>query len=238
MIRTIVLAAAGRGTRMKHLAQNHSKHLVEIAGRPFFYYTLSSIRAAGFQRIIVVVGHHAARMREFLSSLPYPVEVVDQAEVVGEKYGTASVVEAARHSIGEQSFVYQMGDWVYTPEVYAPLRVEDGFCRASSMPYQVPHQFGIVEQKNGWLKRIVEQSSEPGTYEINNALYSFTPAIFPAIDAVVPSPRGEYEIPDAINALAAQHLVKVVSLPAGAGIELGKPEDLPLVEQFIQEHFS
>ena len=89
MIRTIVIAAAGQGTRMKHLSEDKPKHLVRVAGKPFLHYVLHAIHAAGFERIIVVVGYHAEKMEAFLADQPYDITVVNQLEKMGDKAAKA-----------------------------------------------------------------------------------------------------------------------------------------------------
>lgn len=53
MIDTIMLFAAGRGTRMKHLTDDSPKTLINILGRPILHYTLDMCKQHGFKRIII-----------------------------------------------------------------------------------------------------------------------------------------------------------------------------------------
>ncbi|PIR89998.1 mannose-1-phosphate guanyltransferase, partial [bacterium (Candidatus Gribaldobacteria) CG10_big_fil_rev_8_21_14_0_10_37_21] len=56
MISKVVIAAAGQGTRMKHLSQNKSKHLICVKEKPFLCYLMDNLIKAGYQDIILVVG--------------------------------------------------------------------------------------------------------------------------------------------------------------------------------------
>lgn len=236
MIRTIVIAAAGRGTRMKHLSENRPKHLVMVAGKPFLHYVLQSVRSAGFERIIVVVGYQANMVRDFLAGQPFEVEVVDQYEKVGDKVGTASVVEAVEEAVGGEPFVSVNGDTLYTPEVFTRLRQDDGITRLVGVHYPDPTHYGVLDvAADGQLRRIVEKPKEPISNYINLGMYSFQPAIFEVVKRVELSPRGEFEIVDALNLLAAQERVQVEQLQLD-WVDLGKPEDIPAVEQFILQH--
>jgi bifunctional UDP-N-acetylglucosamine pyrophosphorylase/glucosamine-1-phosphate N-acetyltransferase len=60
MLQAVILAA-GKGTRMK---SDLPKVLHEIGGRPLLAHVLDTVRAAGADRIVVVVGHQADRVRE------------------------------------------------------------------------------------------------------------------------------------------------------------------------------
>ncbi|MBU1890282.1 hypothetical protein KJ782_02205, partial [Patescibacteria group bacterium] len=73
----------------------------------------------------------------------------------------------------------------------------------------------------------------PPTNMTNAGLYKFTPKIFEAIKNIGLSPRGEYEITDAISWLAQQHLVKIQELK-DYWYDFGKPEDIKIVEEFLK----
>jgi NDP-sugar pyrophosphorylase family protein len=62
-IRTVVIAAAGRGKRMREYSDQYPKPLVPINGEPFLHYVLESVRAIGCQRIIVVATTRAIWQR-------------------------------------------------------------------------------------------------------------------------------------------------------------------------------
>jgi len=48
----VVIAAAGKGTRMKHLTKNKPKALIEIQKRPFLAYLLDNLLKASYKEII------------------------------------------------------------------------------------------------------------------------------------------------------------------------------------------
>jgi NDP-sugar pyrophosphorylase family protein len=236
MINTIVIAAAGRGTRMKHLSEDKSKHMVSVAGKPFFYYVLKSLKAAGFERVIVVIGYQAEVMQAFLDEQDMDITTVVQPDVVGDKYGTAAVLEAAADAIGNEPFVYMNGDSLYTENVFSVIAQDDGMNRVLGTYHPDPTQYGVIEAgTDGVLTRIVEKPKEPVCNVINMGLYSCTPSIFDVLPRVEKSPRGEYEIIDAINMLAADGVVRMEQLDGG-WVDLGKPEDIPQVEKFIVEN--
>lgn len=237
-ISTIVIAAAGRGTRMRELAADKPKHLVEVAARPFLWYSLEAARQAGFEQLIVVMGHHADVMRTFLASLPFPVIAVEQTEQVGDKYGTAAVVEAVAIAVGNQPFVFQNGDSLYTPKTLQTIRAQDGFHHLFGMQHADPRSFGVLDvDAEGFLQQVIEKPEVPPSNLINAGLYQFQPEIFEQVRNVQPSVRNEYELTDAINALAAHRRVKVDVL-TDEWAHLTTPEDIPSVEAFIQQHYS
>jgi glucose-1-phosphate thymidylyltransferase len=52
-----VVPAAGEGTRLRPLTDDRPKGLVEVAGRPILTHVFESLRAAGVDEIVVVVGY-------------------------------------------------------------------------------------------------------------------------------------------------------------------------------------
>ena len=63
---TAVILAAGQGTRMK---SSRPKVLHEILGRPMIAYLLDTLREAGVNDIVVVVGHQAEAVKAALTGL-------------------------------------------------------------------------------------------------------------------------------------------------------------------------
>ena len=92
MIRKVVVAAAGQGTRMLHLTKNKSKHLIKVNQKPFLTYLLDNLLKAGYKELILVVGYEEQKMRDFLKKYNYKATVINQFEILGGKekiYGTA-----------------------------------------------------------------------------------------------------------------------------------------------------
>src|SRR5690606_23415435 len=61
---TAVILAAGQGTRMK---SDLPKVLHPIAGRPMVHHVIRAVKAAGIERIVVVVGHGRDQVRAALA---------------------------------------------------------------------------------------------------------------------------------------------------------------------------
>ncbi len=232
-IRTIVIAAAGRGSRMKNLSSGRPKHLIPVAGKPFFGYLLKLVDQIGFDHVIVVVGYRADMMRAFLETQPYNITIVDQAEQVGDKYGTAAVVEAVEKEVKDEPFVFMNGDVLKTPNAIEALMEDDGFTRLVGTHHEDPTHYGVLDiDVDGMLQEIIEKPKAPICNVINLGIYSFQPSIFDIVKQLTPSERGEYEITDAINILAREGKVKVKQLQ-GEWVDFGKPEDIMAVEAFL-----
>ncbi|MFH1425900.1 MAG: sugar phosphate nucleotidyltransferase [Candidatus Kerfeldbacteria bacterium] len=233
MIDTIVIAAAGRGVRMKHLSDEQPKHLIHVAGKPFLHFLLKLVDQVGFRHIIVVAGYYADIMKKFLDSEPYDITMVNQSEREPNHYGTAMVVKAVEPELKGRPFVLINGDSLYTPEVLRSIREDDGFSHIVGTYHEDPTHYGVLDMgKDAFLKGIIEKPREPVSNLINLGVYVFQPEVFDVVRNVHESPRGEYEIVDAVNMMAADGKIKVQRM-AGEWVDFGKPEDIPEVERFL-----
>ncbi len=238
--------AAGKGTRMLELSADKPKHLIDVKDRPFLYYSLNNIKAAGFAEIILVVGHKKEKMAEFAQKYAgeFSLKLVDQFEKMGaEKYGTAMPIAAVEESIDGENFVVINGDDLYAVEDLTRMKeLDDEFCYAGGMTTDDPSPYGLFKTDgNSFLERIVEKpkpdidfdASRPRDYTVNIGMYKFTPEIFAAIKNIGLSPRGEYELTDAVSTLAKEKKVKTVPV-TGKWKSFTNPDDVKRMEDFLQ----
>jgi len=241
MIRKVVVFAAGRGTRMRALSKQTPKHLIQIFGKPFLYYLLSNLRQAGFEEIVMVTGYLSEQMEKFVSKHRHEFPLfttVNQFELLGEEmYGTLMPLIAAQDQVKDENFIVVMGDNLYSlTDLQAFRKQDDTYCYVGGFEVPNPEQYGtLVSSSDGYLQSIDERSSHPISNVINSALYKFTPEIFTKVDQVDKSPRGEYEITDAVTILADEHKVKVLPLQE-YWLDFGKPEDIEELENFIRNN--
>jgi bifunctional UDP-N-acetylglucosamine pyrophosphorylase/glucosamine-1-phosphate N-acetyltransferase len=91
---TAVVLAAGQGTRMK---SQHPKVLHKILGRPMIAYLLDTLKAAGIQDILVVVGYQAETVKAALAD--HQVRFVVQEP----QQGTGHAVQVAMEALPAQA---------------------------------------------------------------------------------------------------------------------------------------
>ncbi len=65
-VTTALLLAAGTGTRLQPLTFDAPKCLTEVGGIPILERLVNNLRAKGFERLVVVIGHLGDRIQEFL----------------------------------------------------------------------------------------------------------------------------------------------------------------------------
>lgn len=222
---------------MLPLTQEVPKPMVPVLGKPFLYYVLTQLDLAGFTDVVVVTGFKSDTVEKFVRTLPFEVSVVDQHAQFGtEHHGTAMPVKAVRELVGSEPFVYYYGDSLFSVPDLEQMRVEDGVMRVARFRSDFSPAYGqVVTDWEGRVQKIVEKPGEKLSDFVNVGLYTFTSAVFAELDKLQPSPRGEYEMTDVVNALAAQQSIKAVDLKDW-WVDFSTPADLPTVETFLRNH--
>ncbi|MDP3970462.1 MAG: sugar phosphate nucleotidyltransferase [bacterium] len=236
----IVIAAAGKGTRLQQFTEEIPKHIIEIADRPFIFYLLDAVVAANFRRIIIVGGHHFEKLVRAIEDYETDSEiiVVNQFDKIGEdKYGTACPLLAAEDIIQGDRFLYTMGDHLLSVEDLERMQMSTRDTLMATIEHDHPERYGVVELEDNRVLRIIEKPKNPKSNSVNVGLYTLPSKIFRVVHNLKTSERGEYEITDAINFLAKDEVVRAVPLK-GYWLDLGRPEDISSLVHFINNKQS
>jgi dTDP-glucose pyrophosphorylase len=229
----VIIMAAGKGIRMLPLTENIPKVLVEVNGKPFLYYVMKSLEKAGFDEFGLIAGYKKEKIGEFVKKYRFSAEIIEQKE----QLGTADAVRRAKDFVGEENFVVVGGDNLFDVKDLKKFNKYDSMNYIGGYKVDNPERYGVLVAKGDMLIRIHEKPKEFVGNLINAGLYKFTPEIFDAIGRIGKSPRGEYELTDAISLLAEKGKVKVIPLES-FWKDLGKLEDIPLMEKFLKGNWK
>jgi bifunctional UDP-N-acetylglucosamine pyrophosphorylase/glucosamine-1-phosphate N-acetyltransferase len=210
-----VILAAGKGTRMK---SDLPKVLHEAAGRPLLGWVLDAARAAGCERVAVVVGHGAEAVRARFAG-DADVTWIEQREQLGTGHALA---QAAAAVAGDALLLVLSGD---VPLVRADTlgrlveAAAAGWGAMAVATLDSPGSLGRVIGDGHGLERIVEardaSAEELEVRRVNAGLYALpAPAIFDFLARLAPdNAQGELYLTDAVTAAArAGHRVALVEL--------------------------
>jgi NDP-sugar pyrophosphorylase family protein len=201
-----VLLAAGKGTRMKELTNEIPKPMLSVRGKPILAHIVEGLRDAGVRRIQIVVGWRAEVVREHFGdgsqngvSIEYVTQVVQD--------GTGRVVELAKEFAGAAPFVLSYGDILIDPANYrriVDLEDAEAFISVKHNPGEIAKGGAIFVDEKFTVTDVREKPGpgEPTSPWYNAGVYTFRPSIFNYTARLEKSPRGEYELTDAIRALA------------------------------------
>ena len=201
-----VLLAAGRGTRMRELTAELPKPMLQVRGKPVLQHIVEGLRDAGVIDFLIVVGWRAEVVREFFGDgTKLGVRISYQTQTVQD--GTGKVVELAKDFTAGQPFVLSYGDILIAPENYP--RVCDALDGTEAVVTvkrsdDVSQGGAVFVNDNFELVDLREKPKpgEPASPWYNAGVYAFRPSIFDFIAKLERSPRGEYELTDAIRNLA------------------------------------
>ena len=214
-----IVLAAGKSTRMK---SSLPKVLHEVCGRPMIEYVLDAVRAAGVQRIVVVIGHQADRVRGELSGHD-DVDFALQSEQLGTGHAVMMCEAALADHDGKALIL--AGD---TPllrgeslaELLGVLDSEEAACVIGTAVTEQNEGLGrIVRDGQGEFVRIVEQKDaapeEAAIEEINTGCFAFdSKLLFQSLQQIRPNNvQGEYYLTDCPAVLLAEGR-RVVASPS------------------------
>ncbi|MBI5949642.1 MAG: nucleotidyltransferase family protein [Chloroflexi bacterium] len=230
MTTTAVLLAAGRGTRLGAITANYPKPLLDVGGMPIIARVLSGLARAGIEEVTIVTGHHAELLEAEIGNgaeSGLAIRYVRQERLEG----TARALSLAREWLGEERFFFGWGDILVRPENYRNVIRASRLADAAIAVNEVddPWAGGAVYiGEDGMVTRMVEKPPKgTSTTRWNNAGFGVLgPSIWPEIERLQPSARGEYELPGAIAALVESG-ARVRAVPMeGPWFDIGTPEDL------------
>jgi UDP-N-acetylglucosamine diphosphorylase/glucosamine-1-phosphate N-acetyltransferase len=242
MSRTAIILAAGKGTRME---SDLPKVLHEVLGRPMLRYVLDACRAAGCDRLIVVIGHGADLVRSTFADDGRDVTWVDQAPQLGTGHAVMVCREHLERLTGPVLVVAGDGPLIRTEtlrELMAKHEESKAACTLATSVLSDPGAYGrIVRDERGELVGIVEHldatERERRIREVNVSLYCFDAA---ALREVLPrldnrNAKGEYYLTDALKLLRAdgRRLAAVAAVPPEDVLSINTLDELREVERVL-----
>jgi dTDP-glucose pyrophosphorylase len=230
-----VLLAAGRGTRMREMTADIPKPMLEVRGKPVLQHIVEGLRDAGVAEFLIIVGYRAETVQNFFgdgSRYKIGIQYATQAT----QDGTGRVVELAKNFVANTPFVLGYGDILVARENYKGILDLPGDIEAfiSVTRGEDVSKGGAVFVNERMELVDLREKPKPGEATspwYNAGLYAFRPSIFGFTAKLKPSPRGEFELTDAIRELA-QSGKKVQALElTGGWVDVRDPETLARLNQ-------
>jgi NDP-sugar pyrophosphorylase family protein len=243
-----VILAAGKGTRMRELTNELPKPMLRVQGKPILEHIVAGVVAAGIQEIFIVTGFRADVIEDYFGDgSKFGARIAFGRQLVQD--GTGKAPELAKEFIGDSPFLLTYGDILVAPETYPQMirRFGEGdFAGVITVtPGEDVTQGGLnFFDEQFCLQRLVEKPSleqveqlrregwlKPGAPAWYNAgIYIFRPTLFDFTARLQKSPRGEYELTDAISAIVASGQ-KLAGLEIkGRWVDVRDPETLAKLE--------
>ena len=225
-----VLLAAGRGTRMRELTVDLPKPMIKVREKPILLHIVEGLQTAGIKNFLIIVGYHGDTVRDYFGDgTCFGLRINYATQVVQD--GTGRVVDLAREFVGGSPFVLSYGDILVAPQNYQRLvdLADDAEAIISVKRGEDVSKGGAVFLNERMELVDLREKAEPREASspwYNAGLYAFRPGIFEFTAKLQPSPRGEYELTDAVRDLAySGKKVKALEI-AGEWADVRDPEIL------------
>lgn len=214
-----VILAAGKGTRMKDLTNELPKPMLPVQGKPILEHILEGLCGVGIREFCIVTGWRKEVIEShFNDGSRWGVRITYAEQKVQD--GTGKAPELAKSFVGGEPFLLTYGDILVKPETYGQMLkrwgesdfsglltvtagedvtkgainfFDEQFCLRRLIEKPSPAQVEEL-RATGWLK-----AGDPAWY--NAGIYLFKPVLFEYTARLQKSPRGEYELTDAIIAM-------------------------------------
>ena len=230
-----VVLAAGRGTRMRELTAEVPKPMIEVRGKPVLQHIIEGLRGARIDQLLLIIGYRADAVRDFFGDgSRYNVAIKYTTQTVQD--GTGRVVDLGHDFVGNRPFILAYGDILvdsanYKRVVDLPDDVEALLTVTRGEDITKGGAVFLNEEMDLVDLREKPKPGEPTSPWYNAGLYAFRPSIFDFTVKLKPSPRGEYELTDAIRDLAQSgKKVKALEL-TGEWADVRDPEILAKLNQ-------
>jgi dTDP-glucose pyrophosphorylase len=244
-----VILAAGKGTRMGDLTQEIPKPMLPVQGKPILEHIISGLVECGIGQICVITGWHAEVIENhFGNGQSLDAQICYARQTVQD--GTGKAPEVAKAFIGEDDFLLTYGDILVRADTYAQMiqRFQSGvFAGLLTVTEGEDVTKGGLNffDQDFCLRQLIEKPSAAQIEELrstgqlkpgqpvwyNAGIYLFRPVVFEYTARLEKSPRGEYELTDAISAMVSDGL-RIVGLPIqGRWVDVRDPHVLEQLQK-------
>ena len=224
---------------MRELTVELPKPMIEVRGKPVLQHIVEGLRDAGIREFFIIVGYRADAVQNFFGDgSRYKIAIQYATQVVQD--GTGRVVDIARNFAENSAFILSYGDILVDPQNYRSIvDLPDDIEAIITVTRGEDVSKGGAVFLNDQMELVdIREKSPPGEVErwsaiseraapfYNAGIYVFRPSIFEFTAKLKPSPRGEYELTDAIRELAQSgKKVKALEL-TGEWADVRDPEIL------------
>ena len=235
-----IVLAAGRGKRMK---SSQAKVLQPLSGKPLIDHVLRALEPIRPDRLIVVVGFQAERVREACAG--WQAEFVLQQEQLGTGHAVRQAETVLEDHAGD--ILVLCGDMPFVKsatifQLVETHRASGAVCTLLVLKTRKLNDYGrVLRDGAGGVARIVEKADagarENSVDEFNSGVYCFNKGLlFKALaDLGCDNAQNEFYLTDTIEYFASRRLplALVVTEDSDEIFGVNSPEDLQKAEHIL-----
>ncbi len=195
-----IILAGGKATRLRPLTKITSKQLLPVYNKPMIFYPLETLLKAGIKDILIIIApEYAGHFLNLLGS-GKDFDAKFTFEIQEEPKGLADAFIVGESFIKDDNVTMILGDNIFDYDFKSEIAnfQKGGHVFAIKVPD--PQRYAVVEfDQQGKVISIVEKPENPKSDYAVPGIYIFDERASEFARKVIPSARGEIEIPDLYN---------------------------------------
>lgn len=224
-LKTAMILAAGRGSRMMPLTESTPKPLLRVAGKPLIEYHLEKLAAAGFERVVINLGWCGQQIPKLLGDGDrFGLEILysDETDIPGALESAGGIINALP-LIGDAPFAVIAAD-IWSDYDYNNLQLPlGGLAHLIMVPppsYHPKGDFLLIDHR----VELKEHSDQTG--QCFSSLSAYDPSFFDGWDVEVRPLRELWDFIIPTGMVSGE-------LYRGTWFNVGTPQDLDEVERHL-----
>lgn len=187
---------------MGDLTTNLPKPMLPVEGKPVLEHIVEGLRdGAKITEIFIIIGWQGNVIRDYFGDgKRWNVTITYGEQKVQD--GTGKAPEVAKEWVGQESFLLASGDILSTEYASLVKAFQEDGVLALKAGEDLSKGGAVVLDEQGFMTTIVEKGSSseiPANAFYNAAIYVLPSRIFEFTAKLEKSPRGEYELTDALK---------------------------------------
>jgi glucose-1-phosphate thymidylyltransferase len=198
----VIIPVAGTGSLLRPHTNTQPKPLIPVAGMPILGHIVRTLREAGFDEFIFVIGYLGDKIEEYIQS-NFKNLIEYEFVLQQPREGLAHAIWSARNSFrNEKEILIVLGDTIAETDFSALKNLEGSWLGVKKVDN--PKDFGIaVIHKNNHIKSLVEKPKIPVSNEALVGIYKISevPLLLECIEDLFFQKRitnNEYHLTDAL----------------------------------------
>ncbi len=227
-----VILAAGKGKRLHPITATRTKAMAPILGIPIVERVLEPFVEQDINDFVLVTSPDDDEIRAHFRKARFKhleITLVEQPKPLGMAHALSQaiphihcdfVLSSCDNLVPKTDIQNVLSHWDSEPRAQAILTL-------LPVPTEALHRVGVVVLEGEWIQQIIEKPGpEKAPSNIaSTPLYCFQQGFLKYVSEVQPSPRGEYELQEAIQMLI-ENEGHVRGVHINSRIDLTKPADL------------
>jgi len=244
-IKTVVIPAAGKGTRLYPITKTQPKEMLPIYDKPIIQLVVEEAIDSGIKNIIIITNKNKPSMEAHFdiidtsnSELKKLNDKLKKVDITFKRQssqkGLGDAILCAKNLIKEDKFAIMLGDDFYIDyskpalkQLIDKLELNDGIISSELRNKEDMVSKGMIIEKDGLVIDLLEKpkiEQVTSKYAISGR-YIVPRKIFEYLESITPSERGEIELTDALLKCVNSGSKINHAVIDGKRLDVGTPEE-------------